>query len=189
MTVSAPPALRRVNVGCGDFPLADWINIDSAEDSAANLVMPVPPLPFEDNSTAEIYAGHFLEHLEKPTADEFLRECYRVLKPGGRLGILVPDTDEIMRRYLAKTGDRVEIPQGRYWRMDDLDDVCGIFLFSTAQPSHHRWAYSRMTLRRAMEAAGFRSLRPIPYDDPRIPVPAWWQQGFDGTKPGGQDAR
>lgn len=55
---------------------------------AANL-----QLPLEDNSVALIYCSHTLEHLESDRAIDFLRECYRVMKPGAVMRLAVPSTD------------------------------------------------------------------------------------------------
>lgn len=51
-------------------------------------------LPFYDNSVPSIFNSHFLEHLNYVNAERFLRECYRVLKPGGAIRICVPSLDE-----------------------------------------------------------------------------------------------
>ena len=47
-------------------------------------------LPFEDNSLTGIFSLHFLMHLNKIEAAQFLVECYRVLKPGGKLVLDFP---------------------------------------------------------------------------------------------------
>ncbi|WND01410.1 methyltransferase domain-containing protein [Temperatibacter marinus] len=46
-------------------------------------------LPFEDGSIDRIFLMHAIEYAHQPAA--FLRECWRVLKPGGRLLVLVPN--------------------------------------------------------------------------------------------------
>lgn len=46
------------------------------------------PLPFPDESLDFIYASHFLEHCASPI--KVLRECERVLLPGGVLTLVVP---------------------------------------------------------------------------------------------------
>jgi SAM-dependent methyltransferase len=182
-------ATTRLNIGCGDFRMREplgsgWVNVDSDEHSQAELVLSVPPLPWATDSIAEIYAGHFLEHLDRPVATEFLLECYRVLVPGGRVGIVVPDTREVMRRYISGDAVQMQFPEGNFLDLRDLDDLCAGILFSTLQPSRHQWAWDAQTLERAMRYAGFDIVGEIDrHGDPRIPVGAWYQCGWDGRKP------
>lgn len=46
-------------------------------------------LPFEDNFFENIYCGEVLEHLVN--TDHFMREAFRVLKPGGQLTMTTPN--------------------------------------------------------------------------------------------------
>lgn len=48
-------------------------------------------IPFPDNSLEGIYSSHFIEHLDYQTAIHYLKESYRVLKPGGVLRTICPD--------------------------------------------------------------------------------------------------
>ena len=184
MTVAAETL--RLNVGCGGFPLRGWINIDADPQSAAQdqYRMRVPPLPFADRSVAEVYAGHFFEHLNRRDAGDFLDECYRVLVPGGRLGLMVPDMREVMRRYVLAEPAPAEYPQGTYRDLRDLDELCDFLIFSTAQPSRHQWAYDGYTLSRALQRAGFQVIGEFDrFHDPRVAVGAWYQIGIDAVRP------
>jgi len=51
-------------------------------------------LPFHDNTVPYIFNSHFLEHLYYEDAQKFLKECYRVLKPGGVIRICIPSLEE-----------------------------------------------------------------------------------------------
>lgn len=175
----------KLNVGCGDYPLDGFVNLDAnpatPADVHADAMVYLRDCP--DATFAGVYAGHFLEHLTPDDAQRFLAECYRVLAPGGQLGIVVPDTREVMRRWLDGAIDAVEFPFGVYWPIADLNSVCAMFLYSTVQDSPHRWSYDRDTLGRAMAAAGFRKLREIDrYRDPRLGSGQWFQVGVDGFK-------
>lgn len=58
---------------------------------------------FSDNTFADIYASHVLEHFDY--AGELiaaLKEWYRVLSPGGRIYISVPDLDVLAHLFLLK---------------------------------------------------------------------------------------
>jgi hypothetical protein len=165
------------------LPRAHWTNIDSEPYEAVDVQVRVPPIPYADGSVAEIFAGHFLEHLDQDEGAEFLREAYRVLEPGGKLGVVVPDTREILRRWLAGVNTPVEFPLGTWWRTDDLDDVCAMFLYSSVQPSRHLWSYDLTTLTRAVQAAGFRVAGEIDrHYDRRLGSGAWYQFGIDALK-------
>jgi len=176
----------RLNIGCGAYAMRapGWVNVDAVAESAADVVLRVPPLPWESATVSEIYAGHFLEHLERAEAADFLDECWRVLRPGGRLGLVVPDMREILRRYIQDEPAPMEWPQGQHRDLRDLDELCEAIIFSTLQPSRHQWAYDADTLARTLQRAGFQILGEFDrYHDPRIGVGAWYQLGIDASKP------
>ena len=183
----------RVNVGCGAWPLPGWINIDevrvkSMTTAKIGVFASVPPLPFPDGCLEEIYAGHFVEHLPRFRAVEFIAECHRCLKPGGLLGIVVPDTRAVMEAYVTGRKRMVELPavpgQESVWvDTDCLDDICSLFLYSTVQDSPHQWSYDLNTLRRLVSEGGFKIGEEINrWFDRRIPLGAWYQCGLDATK-------
>ena len=177
-------AHRRLNIGGGNYPLAYFTNIDEDPGVKADLHVRVPPLPYPDCSMEQIWACHFLEHLERPQAHELVQECWRVLEPGGGLGLVVPDGDEILRRYLAGAIDQCEYPPDMWWPVADLDAVCALFIYSTVQQSPHRWLYSLATLRRFVEAQGFMFVREVDrFADTRLGSGCWWQVGCDWIKP------
>jgi predicted SAM-dependent methyltransferase len=175
----------RLNIGAGEFALKGFTNIDSEAYEGVDLLAIVPPIPYPDNSADELWACHFLEHLDQPTGAEFLRECFRVLRPGGQLGVVVPDTWIIMREYVKRSAIGVEWPYGVLRAVADLDEVCGLFLYSTLQPSPHRWSYDERTLSRALERAGFEVVAQIDrFNDPRLGSGQWYQVGLSSIKPG-----
>jgi SAM-dependent methyltransferase len=83
-------------------------------------------LPFPDHSFDVVYHSHVLEHLRRSDARAFIKECLRVLAPGGVLRVAVPDLEGICRLYLenlssARQGD--EEAAGRYdWIVLELLD-------------------------------------------------------------------
>lgn len=58
---------------------------------------------FSDNTFAEIYASHIVEHLDyKDELLNTLKEWNRVLEPGGKIFISVPDLDVLSELILKK---------------------------------------------------------------------------------------
>jgi SAM-dependent methyltransferase len=97
------PGLHRVNLGCGARFDPSWINIDmraTGEGVIAHDLSKGIPLP--DASCEVVYHSHVLEHIPRDKAADFLKECYRVLAPGGILRVAVPDLERICRTYLEK---------------------------------------------------------------------------------------
>jgi SAM-dependent methyltransferase len=174
------PSKQRLNIGCGEFPLFYWINLDESERVRADIHCHVPPVPFEDASLDEIYLGHVLEHNEPAEALALLRDCRRALKPGGTLGAMVPDAREVFRRYVNGEAAPMRLGFGHEYDLRDLDRVCETVIYSTVQDSRHRWCYDLDTLARLLKLAGFTPHREINrFVDPRVPMGAWYQCGWD----------
>ena len=119
--------MKMLNIGCGHRYHPEWTNIDV--DPASAEVMKVDiikGLPFEDNSFDLVYHSNVLEHLPAEMGKNLIRECYRVLKPGGLLRINVPDLEKIAREYLynmeqAKKGDAMA-PHNYDWILIEMLD-------------------------------------------------------------------
>jgi predicted SAM-dependent methyltransferase len=175
---------RRLNIGAGDWSLRGYTNLDAMPFDEIDIVATVPPIPYPDASLDEIYMGHVLEHFDYDAGQTLLKECWRVLVPGGKLGVTVPDTREVIKRWLREDNDFIQGPPGHWWPIADLDSVCALFAYSTIQESRHQWMYDQMTLKRAIKRAGFVVTGDIhPYVDPRVSVGAWYQMGVDSIKP------
>ncbi len=61
------------------------------------------PIPMEDNSVDGLLCQHVIEHLDCHTAAEVLKDCRRVLKPGGLMIASVPDAEYFLRVYARDT--------------------------------------------------------------------------------------
>jgi SAM-dependent methyltransferase len=125
-------AATRLHLGCGLITPEGWINVDGSWNAriakhrflrklltATSIIskdktgIPWNPklvsrdvrkrLPFPDGSLDAVYASHLLEHLYADEARKLLRECFRVLRPGGVLRMVVPDLRAAVMDYLNRT--------------------------------------------------------------------------------------
>ncbi len=80
----------KINLGCGKDVKGGWTNCDHHPLPGVDVVMDLDtfPWPFDNDSASDIFASHIYEHVGKPI--DFVLECWRVLKPGGRLTIICP---------------------------------------------------------------------------------------------------
>ena len=65
-------------------------------------------LPFKNDEFDGVYHSHVLEHLPRADGERFLRECWRVLLPGGTIRVVVPDLETLARLYLKHLEGAVE---------------------------------------------------------------------------------
>ncbi|MBI4947283.1 MAG: methyltransferase domain-containing protein [Bacteroidetes bacterium] len=92
-----------LNIGCGSRFCSEslWTNIDffSANERviACNLLKGIP---FPSQTFDVVYHSHILEHFTKNDAEKLIKECYRVLKPGGIIRVVLPNLENICRVYL-----------------------------------------------------------------------------------------
>jgi predicted SAM-dependent methyltransferase len=92
-----------LNLGCGTFINEDWVNVDFSSSNDKVVVCDLSRgVPFLTDTFDAVYHSHLLEHFHKRDAISFLKECFRVLKPGGILRIVVPDLEGICEEYLKR---------------------------------------------------------------------------------------
>ena len=153
-----------LNIGCGPNRKQGWINIDLLPDVDLSLDMR-EAMPFSENSATIIYSEHFFEHLDYPEpAKRFLKECHRILKPGGIFSVGVPDTEWPLQAYVGPDDknyfawSKVNcLPEWCQTRIDDIN-------YHFRQDGEHRFAYDYETLHHALMEAGFSNIRQRAFD-------------------------
>jgi SAM-dependent methyltransferase len=114
----------RLHLGCASTILAGWINVDLFGPLPADVALDVRrPLPIADASVDAIFTEHMLEHLTYGEAVALIRECARVLRPGGVLRIVVPDFEEPARSYADAQGHVATDGSGNALRLIALANI------------------------------------------------------------------
>lgn len=105
--------MKKLNIGCGKDFIQGYINIDIQPLGGVDLAIDVKlGLPFEDESIDEICCYNFIHILSKKEWREFKKEITRVLKPRGKLCLVLHDADFIFRAFLEdKDGEKWD-----WWR-------------------------------------------------------------------------
>lgn len=93
--------MKALHLGCEKCLIDGWINTDikiddylSDEDKHKVLILDAEgPFPYNDNEFDFIYSEHLIEHLSYCGFKNYIRECYRCLKPGGVLRTACPYLD------------------------------------------------------------------------------------------------
>ncbi|MGJ0516399.1 MAG: class I SAM-dependent methyltransferase [Methylomicrobium sp.] len=102
--------MNKLNLGCGQFPKEDYVNVDNDPSARADIFHDLSsiPYPFESESFDQIEMSHILEHL--PNTIDVMKELNRILKPGASLIIKVPHFSRGFSHWDHKRGFDVSFP-------------------------------------------------------------------------------
>lgn len=158
----ASHAVRKVHLGAGPNALDGWLNTDYDPRRPGEIFLDVTKrFPFPSGSLDYIYTEHMIEHIAFDQAWGMLRECYRVLRPGGRIRLATPGLDALLELYAPRrTEDQDHYLKwivDRYYPRAGLYGPCfalnGLFLLWG-----HQFVYDKTTLQHVLREAGFTDL-------------------------------
>lgn len=134
-------------------------------------------IPFPDQTFDVVYHCHLFEHIDIAYTLPFLAECYRVLRPGGVIRIVVPDLEKWVNRYI----NSISLCNAKN-NMQEHDGIVADLMLQLTQTEpatrrfqkpvvrwlerillgdaektgwRHRWMYDHFTLEALLVRAGF----------------------------------
>ena len=88
----------------------DPVAVDKARKKGHKVYLgPLEDLQLEGKQFDAIVGNHVIEHVPDPVA--MLRECLRLLKPGGHLIMLTPDTGSFGHRFFRRNWLAIDTPR------------------------------------------------------------------------------
>lgn len=149
----------KLHLGCGYNVLPGWLNVDFApqRDEVAKLDatqrFPLPSQRFDF-----VVSEHFIEHFSYADGERILRECLRVLRPGGTMRISTPDLGLLVRLF----GETKSAEDQRYqdWSCHKVVDWApysdpAFVLNHFVRAWGHRFVYTKPVLRELLIRIGF----------------------------------
>lgn len=175
----------KLNIGCftSFFMFHDtWLNIDKIDLSPmmqrrCNFLHHdvTTGIPYPDGSVSLIYHSDFLEHLSYHEAISFLKECHRVMKPGGLMRVCVPDFYQIIKAYWFDDMDRFnDVQPKEYAEVDSMAMKASMLLFGSIGSTQsayqgHQMMYDSAGLRELIESVGFVDVQEMSVDISQSP--------------------
>lgn len=149
---SAASTRKRLHLGAGDHHIDGWINVDLVRGAADVLADFTQALPFRTASVDLLHSEDLLEHLDDAAGKHLLRECHRVLRPGGVMRVLTPDLRAIVDRvYLQRETRHLA------WCNNQLsaDGPCSALNMHLRMNGEHRFLYDEEHLTGTLRGIGF----------------------------------
>jgi predicted SAM-dependent methyltransferase len=167
--------VRKLQIGAHVCVLPGWLNTDLYPLSITAVALDATKtFPLPDASFDYVFSEHQLEHIDYSGALNMLKECRRILRPGGKIRLAVPSLDRLVELIQPK---RTEV-QDRYIRYStdfwwpSVQNPGPCFAFNSAFMNWgHKFLYDQATLRNALETTGFTRTQfyaPGVSDDPHL---------------------
>ncbi|HMQ75511.1 MAG TPA: methyltransferase domain-containing protein [Flavobacteriales bacterium] len=155
-----PAGKRFLDVGCGTNTHAEFVNLDYIWSPGIDVCWDIVrrTYPFPDGRFEGIYTEHCLEHIPLEACERNLREFHRMLKPGGRVRIVVPDGEMLIDIYKDRRngGSRRMPHEDGYDTM--MQCINGVF-----RNHGHLFIYDLETMKLLLERSGFRNVERMAY--------------------------
>lgn len=152
----------KLQVGTGFNGHDGWLNADILPRNKCHIYLDATqPMPFRDDTFDFIYAEHMIEHIGYRSAQQFVRECHRVLRPGGILRMSTPDLGIITGMYANPATPRVDRYIDFLTRRLEAPSSLTKKAFAINNYFYnwgHAFLFDRQTLATVLDAAGFTFL-------------------------------
>jgi len=156
-------AIRKVQLGTSHSLIAGWLNTDLLPNSPEVVYLDATTrFPFKDSTIDYVFSEHVIEHMEYQSGLSMLLECYRVLKPGGKIRMSTPDL-----RVLVGLLSSEKTPSQNFYIdfatrkfLPDTAHCKEVFIINNAfRAWGHQFLYDRQTIEATMRTVGFENIR------------------------------
>jgi predicted SAM-dependent methyltransferase len=155
-------SIRKLQLGAGGHTVAGWLNTDIEPKANEVYLDATSDYPFPSGSFHYVFAEHLIEHLPWEGGLKMLKECHRVLAPGGKIRIVTPNLVKSFQLINDSAGVEVRKVTEASRRLFDWPDtpVMAAYVFNkTMREWGHQFIYDPATLRKTFELAGFTEIK------------------------------
>ena len=152
----------KLNLGSGGVGIPEYFDVD-LNDKRAHILMDATDMSiFPDNCVVELAAIHLVEHISVWKIVDTFKGWLRILKPGGRLIIEVPNIMELCRHFVSSDSREWD---GILSCVFGATNTTGIG-DKTNVTSYHKWGWTPESLGAHLAWAGFVDIRIMPEQFP-----------------------
>ncbi len=154
--------VKKLQLATSNNLLPGWLNTDVFLNHHPVVYLDATKrFPFHDNTFDYIVAEHMIEHVEYQAGQAMLRECFRVLKAGGRVRVATPDLRVLLSLHSREKTDiqRYYIDWAVARFMPEIRECKDVFVINNFfRAWGHCFLYDEEALRHALYTSGFRDI-------------------------------
>lgn len=167
--------VRKLQIGAHICVMPGWLNTDLYPLSISAVALDATKtFPLPDASFDYVFSEHQMEHIAYSEALGMLKQCRRILRPGGKIRLAVPSLDrlvELLRPARTDLQDRYIRYSTNFW-WPSVQNPGPCFAFNSSFMNWgHKFLYDETTLRNTLETTGFTGIQffaPGVSDDPNL---------------------
>jgi predicted SAM-dependent methyltransferase len=166
--------VRKLQIGAGGADYPSWLNTDIEPSPEEVYLDATQHFPLPDGSIEYIFAEHVIEHLTYEQGLGMLRECHRVLAPGGKIRLATPN----LLKYFALFQEPVTEEMKHYVADKLMHDKwpessrpAATIMNLEFRSFGHQFLYDPATLSDSLAQKGFQTItqfHPGESDDPQL---------------------
>ncbi len=145
----------RLDLGSGDKRGTDgWTTVDMAGDPDIRWDLK-RGIPLPEDSVETIYSSHMFEHIPFQRLLRLIGECHRVLRPGGRVLVCVPNARLYVDAYVE--GREAEPAENMYApALTPTGSKIDVLNYTAYMSEAHKYMFDEENLPNTLRAGGFR---------------------------------
>jgi len=155
--------IRKLQLGAGPTFIDGWLSTDITPESDHVVYLDTTkPFSFDEKTFDYVYSEHIIEHISWHEGLLMLKECRRVLKPGGTIRIATPDLEVLIGLYSRNLDPLNE----RYINWITNRFLTGIHVYKASFVINnafrnwgHQFLYDGELMEMAMQEAGFTNIK------------------------------
>ncbi len=159
----AASGINKLQLGSSSTVPEGWLGTDIAPQSDRVVYLDATkPYPFDDDTFDYVHSEHLIEHLTWHEGLFMLRECHRVLRPGGTIRIATPDLEVLIGLYTNQSDplNKKYIKWITDASMYGIDTYKATFVINNAFRNWgHQFLYDGELLEMALRSSGYTNIR------------------------------